>query len=70
MEVTTLAGALLRKAGATKFKADKAKAQPAKLKKKSTSWESAHTELPAVKVELEDICRQVVSLLRRRGPAT
>ncbi|XP_028055988.1 uncharacterized protein LOC114260133 [Camellia sinensis] len=53
MEVTTLAGALLRKAGAAKLKEDEVRAQLAKLKKKSASWESAHTELQAVKKELE-----------------
>ena len=37
MEVTTLAGALLRKAGAAKLKADEAKTQLAKLKEKSAS---------------------------------
>ncbi|XP_028102310.1 flagellar radial spoke protein 2-like [Camellia sinensis] len=51
MEVTTLVGALLRKAGAAKLKTDEAKAQLAKLKKKSASWESAHTELPAKKLD-------------------
>ena len=32
------------------------------MKKKSASWESVHTELQAVKAELEDTRRQVVSL--------
>ena len=62
MEVTTLAGALLRKAGGGKLKADETKAQLAKLKEKSASWESAHTELQTVQAELEDTRRQVVSL--------
>ncbi|XP_028101550.1 ribosome-binding protein 1-like [Camellia sinensis] len=60
--VTTLAGALLRKAGAAKLRADEAKAQLARLKKESANWESAHAELQTSKVELETTCRQVVSL--------
>ncbi|XP_028096974.1 uncharacterized protein LOC114296832 [Camellia sinensis] len=62
MEVTTLAGALLRKAGAAKLKAEEARAQLAKLKKDSADWKIAHTDLPAVKLELEDTHRKVVSL--------
>ncbi|XP_028086780.1 uncharacterized protein LOC114287591 [Camellia sinensis] len=62
MEVTTLVGALLRKAGAVKLKADEAKTQLAKLKEKSASWESADADLQAIKVELENTRRQVVSL--------
>ena len=61
MEVTTLAGALLRKAGGGKLKAYEAKAQLAKLKEKSASWESAHTELQTVQAELEDTRRQVAA---------
>ncbi|GMP69973.1 hypothetical protein CsSME_00029032 [Camellia sinensis var. sinensis] len=62
MEVTTLAVALLRKAGAAKLKTDEARAQLVKLKKESASWESAHAGLQTVKVELENTRRQVVSL--------
>ncbi|XP_028110488.1 uncharacterized protein LOC114309001 [Camellia sinensis] len=62
MEVTTLAGALLRKAGAAKLKAEEARAQLAKLKKDSADWKTAHADLPAVKLELEDTRRKVVSL--------
>lgn len=62
MEVTTLAGALLRKAGAAKLKAEEAKAELAKLQKGSAEWKAAHTELPLVKSELEDTRRRVVSL--------
>ncbi|XP_028094547.1 uncharacterized protein LOC114294622 [Camellia sinensis] len=58
MEVTTLAGTLLRKAGAAKLKAEEAKTQLAKLNKKSASWKSAHSNLQAVKMELEDTRRQ------------
>ncbi|GMQ04446.1 hypothetical protein CsSME_00049856 [Camellia sinensis var. sinensis] len=38
MEVTTLAGALLRKAAATKVKLDEAKAQLANFKRESAGW--------------------------------
>ncbi|XP_028113012.1 chromatin-remodeling ATPase INO80-like [Camellia sinensis] len=62
MEVTTLAGALLRKAGAAKLKAEEARAQLAKLSKDSANWKTAHADLPAVKLELEDARRKVVSL--------
>ncbi|XP_028078095.1 uncharacterized protein LOC114279987 [Camellia sinensis] len=62
MEVTTLAGALLRKAGAAKLKAEEARAQLAKLRKDSADWETAYADLPAVKLELEDTRRKVVSL--------
>ncbi|XP_028126946.1 uncharacterized abhydrolase domain-containing protein DDB_G0269086-like [Camellia sinensis] len=62
MEVTTLVGALLRKAGVAKLKADEAKAQLVRLKKESANWESAHVELQTVKVELENTRCQVVSL--------
>lgn len=62
MEVTTLAGALLRKATAAKMRADEAKAQLAKLKEEHAGWESTHTELRAVRLELENYRRQVVSL--------
>ncbi|XP_028116653.1 uncharacterized protein LOC114314376 [Camellia sinensis] len=62
MEVTTLAGALLRKVGAAKLKADEAKTQLAKLREKSASWVSAYADLQAVKVELENTRSQVVSL--------
>ncbi|XP_028068483.1 cilia- and flagella-associated protein 45-like [Camellia sinensis] len=51
MEVTTLAGALLRKAGATKLKAKEAKAQLAKLKKDSADWKTAHAELQGLEDE-------------------
>ncbi|XP_028060862.1 caldesmon-like [Camellia sinensis] len=62
MEVTTLAGALLRKAGAAKLKAKEAKAQLAKMKKDSADWKTAYAELQAVRLELEDTHRKVVSL--------
>ncbi|GMP42177.1 hypothetical protein CsSME_00011999 [Camellia sinensis var. sinensis] len=94
MEVTILAGALLRKAAAAKVKLDEAKAQLANLKRESTRWKKAarstcsrgwqevekakkmqvlaivhrnvadraQAELIMVKLELEDECRQVVSL--------
>ena len=62
MEVTTLAGALLRKAGAAKLKAEETKAQLASLQKESADWKTAHTDLQAVKLELEGARRQVVSL--------
>ncbi|GMQ05867.1 hypothetical protein CsSME_00050703 [Camellia sinensis var. sinensis] len=94
MEVTTLAGALLRKVAAAKVKSDEAKAQLANLKRESAGWKKAtrgvcsrgwqevekakkmqvlaivhrnvadraHAELIAIKLELEDERRQVVSL--------
>ncbi|GMP99419.1 hypothetical protein CsSME_00046890 [Camellia sinensis var. sinensis] len=94
MKVTTLAGALLRKAAAAKVKSDEAKAQLANFKGKSAGWKKvarsacfrgwqeaekakkmqvlaivhrnvadrAQAELIAVKLELEDERRQVVSL--------
>ncbi|XP_028105222.1 caldesmon-like [Camellia sinensis] len=62
MEVTTLAGALLRKAGAAKLKAEEARVQLAKLRKDSADWKTAYADLPAVKLELEDTRRKVVSL--------
>ncbi|XP_028071492.1 uncharacterized protein LOC114273867 [Camellia sinensis] len=94
MEVTTLAGALLRKAVAAKVKSEDAKAQLASFKKESASWKKAarsacargwqeaekakkmevlaivqgnvangaHAELLAVRLELEDEWRKVVSL--------
>ncbi|XP_028091291.1 uncharacterized protein LOC114291636 [Camellia sinensis] len=49
---------LLRKAGAAKLKTNEARAQLAKLKKESASWESAYADLQTVKVELENTCRQ------------
>ncbi|KAI7998459.1 hypothetical protein LOK49_LG10G00511 [Camellia lanceoleosa] len=61
MEVTTLAGALLRKAGGSKLRAERAEAQLAKLKVEKASWESAQAELQTVKTELEDTRRRVVS---------
>ncbi|XP_028058007.1 uncharacterized protein LOC114261890 [Camellia sinensis] len=62
MEVTTLAGALLRKAGAAKLKAEEARTQLAKLRKDSADWETTYADLSAVKLELEDTCHKVVSL--------
>ncbi|XP_028101991.1 neurofilament medium polypeptide-like [Camellia sinensis] len=53
MEVTTLAGALLRKAGAAKLKAEEAKTQLAKLKKKSAKALSSNEELVRQKDEAD-----------------
>ncbi|XP_028066646.1 caldesmon-like [Camellia sinensis] len=55
IEVTTLAGV-------SKLKADKGKAQLAKLERERASWKAAHADLQAVEVELESTRRQVVSL--------
>ncbi|XP_028078458.1 nuclear distribution protein nudE-like 1 [Camellia sinensis] len=62
MEVTTLTGGLLKKAGAAKLNADEAKAQLAKLKNEKASWKAAHVDLQAVNVELESTRRQVGDL--------
>ncbi|XP_028075958.1 caldesmon-like [Camellia sinensis] len=43
-------------------KAEEARAQLAKLRKDSADWKTAHADLPAVKLELEDTRRKVVSL--------
>ncbi|XP_028099141.1 uncharacterized protein LOC114298720 [Camellia sinensis] len=64
--VTTLAGTLLRKAGAVKLKADESKAQLARLKKESANWESAHVELQTAKVELENTCRQRAKAVKEK----
>ncbi|XP_028091285.1 uncharacterized protein LOC114291630 [Camellia sinensis] len=60
MEVTTLAGALLRKAGTAKLKVEEARVQLAKLKKDSADWKTAHDELPKKLEESERACAVAV----------